>query len=117
MSSVRVPTLLSVLSGSFASQPVAFACLLDEAEKRGLSIDLRDADVIQVSSDVRLAHYFRPAIVARIQAAQSEDNTLIILRPTRLTVERDFPTPDSPLRLLGRFAGEVIEPSGESDWT
>ena len=117
MTGLRVPALLSVFSGSFESQPVAFACLIDQAEKRGLGIDLGDVDVIQVSSDVRLAHYFRPAIVARIQEAQGEDNTLIVLRPSRLSVERDFPTRGAPLRLLGRFAGEIIEPGTVSDWT
>ncbi len=117
MADFRVPTLLSVFSGSFESQPVAYACLLDQAEKRGLDIDLGDVDVIQVSPEVRLAHYFRPAIVARIQEAQGTDNTLFVLRPTRLSVERDFPTRGSPLRLLGRFAGEVIEPNGTHDWT
>ena len=113
----RVPVLLSVFSGNFASQPVAFACLLDQAEKRGMRIDLGDADVIQHSPEVRLAHYFRPAIVERIQAAQGEDNTLIVLRPTRLSAERDFPTRGGPLRMLGRFAGEIVEPEGAGDWT
>ena len=113
----RVPVLLTVLSGDFASQPVAFACLLDQAENRGLAIDLGDADVIQHSPEVRLAHYFRPAIVARIQQAQAADNTLIVLRPTRLSAERDFPTRGGPLRMLGRFAGEIIEAEGAGDWT
>ncbi len=112
----RVPVLLSVFSGTFASQPVAFACLVDQAEKRGLDIDLGDVDVIQHSPEVRLAHYFRPAIVARIQEAQGADNTVIVLRPTRLAVERDFPTRGSPLRMLGRFAGEIVEPEGAGDW-
>ena len=112
----RVPALLTVYSGTFASQPLAFACLLDQAEKRGMTLDLGDVDVIQHSPEVRLAHYFRPAIVARIQAAQGGDNTVIVLRPTRLSAERDFPTRGAPLRMLGRFAGEIIEPEGTGDW-
>ena len=68
----QIPVLLSVFSGRFGSQPEAFACLLDQAERRGMSIDLGEADVIQHGADVRLAHYFRPQVVARIQAAQGE---------------------------------------------
>ncbi len=112
----KVPTLLTVLAGHFESQPLAFACLLDEAERRSMSIDLADADVIQSAANVRLAHYFRPQIVARIQEAQGEDNTVVVLRPTELATLPDFPAVAGPLRLLGRYAGEVVEIPGQHGW-
>lgn len=112
MEGERVPVLLTVLSGRFATQPLAFAALVDAAEKMSLRVDLADVDVIREAADVRLAHYFRPQIVARIQAMQEDDDTVIVLRPSVLTGDPRFPPEESPLRLLGKFAGHVIEPPG-----
>ena len=116
MTQAKVRALLMVLAGSFASQPVAFACLCDEAERRGISVDLRDVDVIQSAANVRLAHYFRPAIVARIQELLGEDDTIILVRPSLLSAAPQFPPPNSPLRLLGRFAGEIVEFADGQGW-
>ena len=112
----KVPALLTVYAGTFESQPVAFTCLKDAADIHGLSVDLKDVDVVQAASEVRLAHYFRPAIVARIQEAQGEDNTVIVIRPSALASARGLPVTGMPLRLLGRFAGEVVETAGQQDW-
>jgi len=117
MTGQKVPALLTVLSGKFESQPLAFACLVDEAEKLGMRVDLADADVIQAAAPVRLAHYFRPQIAARVQELQGEDDTVIVLRPTELASVPSFPRPASALRLLGRFAGKIVEPPGISTWT
>lgn len=111
----RVPALLTVLSGSFKTQPLAFAALLDEAEQRGTTVDLAEVDVIQAAAEVRLAHYFRPAIVARIERLRSDDNTVMVLRPCELAAARDFPRKAGRVRMLGRFAGEIIEPFGSAD--
>ena len=97
------------MAGDFANQPAAFAYLLQEAGRYGLSFDLGDVDVIQAARPVRLAHYFRPAIVARIEALMGGVDTVIVVRPSTLTARRDFPGSGSELRLLGRFAGEIIE--------
>lgn len=105
-----------VLAGSFASQPLAFTCLCDEAEQRGIPVDLKDVDVIQAAAEVRLAHYFRPAIVARIQELQDKDDTVILVRPSLLAAEPRFPSLTSRLRLLGRFAGEIVEFNEGQDW-
>ncbi len=107
--SQRVPTLLTVYSGSFPSQPLAFAALLDAATVLGLGADLADVDVIREAQGVRLAHYFRPAIVARIETAAGSDDTILVVRPSEITADPEFPPPGARLRLLGRFAGEVIE--------
>lgn len=109
MTGDRVPVLLTVLSGRFASQPLAFAALQDAADSFGLEVDLADVDVIREAANVRLAHYFRPQVVARIQALQGEEDTVIVLRPSPLTADPRFP-PDGPLRRLGQFAGSLIEP-------
>lgn len=106
----RVPVLLTVLAGSFASQPLAFAALKAAAESAGQKVDLADVDVIRMAPEVRLAHYFRPQIVARIQAMQGSDDTVIVVRPCLLTADPGFPPAVSPLRRLGRFAGTLIEP-------
>lgn len=110
MSGERSPVLLTVLSGRFPSQPLAFAALQDAADSFQLEFDLADVDVIRLAPEVRLAHYFRPQIVARIQSMQGKDDTVIILRPSLLTADPRFPPEDSRLRLLGKFAGTLIEP-------
>ncbi len=110
MTEAKSPVLLTVLSGSFASQPLAFAALSDLADRAGSQVDLKDVDVIREAANVRLAHYFRPQIVARIQSLQARDNTVLVLRPCLLTADPRFPRDgDTPLRLLGRFAGSVID--------
>lgn len=116
MSPAKVPALLTVVSGRFDSQPEAFACLTGLADRMGLSVDLASVDVIRAASDVRLAHYFRPQIVARIQELQGEDDTLVVLRPSPLTARRDFPGSGTEFRTLGRFAGEIVEFPAASDW-
>jgi hypothetical protein len=109
MSAEKAPALLMVLAGSFPSQPYAFLALRDAADSIGVRLDLKDVDVIREAANVRLAHYFRPAIVARIQALQGDDDTVLVVRPSRLSVERAFPPDGSRLRLLGKFAGEIVE--------
>jgi hypothetical protein len=116
MSSAKVPALLTVLAGDFQNQPAAFQFLLQEAGRYGLSFDLADVDVIQSARPVRLAHYFRPAIVARIEALMGTADTVIVVRPSTLTARRDFPGSGSDLRLVGRFAGEIIEVQQEQEW-
>jgi len=116
MTEAKVRALLMVLAGNFASQPLAFTRLCDEADRRGIVVDLKDVDVIQTAANVRLAHYFRPAIVARIQELQGEDDTIIVLRPSLLAADPNFPMLGSQLRLLGRFAGEIVEFEEGQDW-
>lgn len=115
MSQEKSRATLMVLSGSFASQPLAFAALLDGAGDKAADVDLADVDVIREVPDVRLAHYFRPAIVARIQALQDKDNTLIIVRPSALQTGGLFKKEGARLRLLGHFAGEVVEARRRGD--
>lgn len=99
--------MFTVLSGSFANQAEAFRVLLTEAAEYGIRMSPEDADVIREAREVRLTHYFRPAIVARLETACGDDDTMIVLFPSLLTAEPQFPSGTGPLRLLGRFAGTL----------
>ena len=106
----KQPILLTVLAGQFDSQPLAYAALRHAAAQLGLQIDVKDVDVIREAPHVRLAHYFRPGIVGRIQSLQGDKNTLIVLRPSDLTVTPGFPLKAKRFKLLGKFAGMDAEP-------
>lgn len=110
MSDSALPVLITVLGGRFSNQAAAFYALRAEAEKVGISVHPRETDVIREASEVRLAHYFRPAIVARIEAAMEDDDTAVLLFPSALTARPSFPPDESALRLVGRFAGLVTQP-------
>ncbi len=105
MSESTVPVLVTVLAGTFTNQAAAFYALRSEAERIGVVVQTRETDVIREAREVRLAHYFRPAIVARIEAAMQDDDTVLLLFPSQLTARPAFPPDGSALRLLGRFAG------------
>lgn len=110
MQGAASPVLLTVLAGSFTNQAAAFFVLRTEAGRIGIDLSAEDIDVIRESPEVRLAHYFRPAIVARIEAGMAGDNTAILLFPSLLTARPEFPPEGSPLRLIGRFAGLLEQP-------
>lgn len=107
MTDTAVPVLMTVLAGTFTNQAAAFYALRTEAERVGVELSPEQTDVIREAASVRLAHYFRPAIVARIEEAVAEDDTIILLFPSRLTAIPSFPPEGSSLRLVGRFAGRL----------
>ncbi len=102
---------MTVLAGTFVNQAAAFYALREEAAKVGVEVSVEQTDVIREASEVRLAHYFRPAIVARIEEARGTDDTLVLLFPSRLTALPAFPPEGGALRLLGRFAGRLETPA------
>lgn len=110
MSEGGVPVLMTVLAGTFTDQAAAFYALRSEAERFGVDLKPSETDVIREAAAVRMAHYFRPAIVARIEEAKGADDTIILLFPSRLTAIPSFPPETSALRLVGRFAG-LLDPS------
>ena len=67
MSGERVPVLLTVLSGRFASQPLAFAALQDAAAALGIEFDLAEVDVIRAAANVRLA----PELPRKVEVAHA----------------------------------------------
>lgn len=99
-----------ILAGNFSNQAEAFRRLHAEASDFGVDIIPREVDVIREAREVRLAHYFRPAIVARIEKACDPDNTVVVILPSELSALPHFPTGDKAFRLIGRFAGTLIEP-------
>lgn len=101
----RAPITLTVLAGSFANQREAFGAIVEAAGLEGVNVDLADVDVICAAANVRLAHYFRPAIVAQIQDRQGDDDTLILLRACELTQKPRALTGHPLFRRLGVFAG------------
>ena len=110
MSENALPVLVTVLAGTFSNQAAAFFVLRTEAGRIGIDVKHTDTDVIREATEVRLAHYFRPAIVARIEAAMAPDNTVILLFPSALTARPSSPPEGSPIRLIGRFAGLLEQP-------
>lgn len=99
------PVMITVLAGRFVNQASAFYALKAEALKLGVELAPQDADVIREASEVRLAHYFRPAIVGKVEEERGQDDTVILLFPSRLTDFPAFPPEESALRLIGRFSG------------
>ena len=102
--------LLTVLVGSFANQAEAFERLGAEARVFGIDVSAEEVDVIREAREVRLAHYFRPAIVARIEQERGDNDTVFVLLPSELSADVRYPPTGSDLRLLGRFAGLVRKP-------
>lgn len=99
-----------ILAGVFPNQAEAFRRLQAEASDFGVKVFPPEVDVIREAREVRLAHYFRPAIVARIQEACKPENTVIVLLPSPLAALPHFPSGEGALRLVGRFAGVLVDP-------
>ena len=115
MSDARFPASIAVYVGMFASQPLAFACLLDAADRAGAFLDLADVDVIREAQEVRLAHYFRPALVAQIEMLRGRHDTLILIKPRQSGLMPVGTLRDPHLKPLGLFPGELTR-AGPSDW-
>jgi len=90
---------ISLMGGSFASQPLAFAHLLDASQAQGISLDLDHVEVLQAPQAARLAQWFTPATCAQIPAAQ----TLIAFLPA----SGGPLTPTDHLRTLGIFPAQI----------
>lgn len=117
MTAQRLPARITIYSGTFASQPLAFARLLDAADRAGTFLNLDNVDVIRHAPEVRLAHYFPPATVAAIEDLQGTDNTLILLKPGRRAGSPGLVLKDAKLRCLGVFDGEIVFANGSGEWT
>ncbi len=83
-----LPADIAVFAGDFASQPLAFAHLLDAAP----TLDLTHVEVIQEPDPApRLSPYFEPATIHALRAARGERDTLILILPAA------YDAPDCPL--------------------
>lgn len=100
----QIPAEITVFAGDFASQPLAFAHLLDAAPM----MDLDHVEVIQTTDPTaRLAVYFSPTTAAAITAAKGARDTLILVLPAAFEgLECPLP-PTAHLAPLGRFRGTI----------
>lgn len=108
---VRRPAQIAVAAGQFASQQLAFAHLLDEADRARTVPDLDAIDVLQgAAPERRLAHYFDAATVASIlNAAEDADTFVLMTKPC------DFLGADTArLRWLGVFPGHLVRARPEA---
>ena len=102
---MRLAADIAVLAGAFASQPLAYAHLLDAAQRRGLSPDLDHVEVVLPPHGARLRGHFDAATAAELAAAAGGD-ALVLVLPGAL-VTGAFAA-DDRLRDLGRHAGHVL---------
>lgn len=105
MSVQRQNALLAAYAGDFASQQLAFAHLLDWADKVGRSIDLDFVEVIgRAQFQTRLAHYFSSDVVAGlIDAAGGSDTIVLVTDPEALPHASS-----AHLRFLGVHDGTLL---------
>lgn len=97
----RLSVTLSVFGGDFASQPLAFAHMLDTCPE----IDLDAVDVLQGDIPKRLKGYFNAAERAQVERGLGARDTCIVVAPGAGRV----PEADTAhLTWLGRFPGHII---------
>ncbi|MGI1662470.1 hypothetical protein ACRDNQ_09520 [Palleronia sp. KMU-117] len=101
----RRPADIAVMAGTMASQQLAFAHLLDLADRAGLAPDMDAIEVLRAPDlERRLAHYFDPKTATRIVGAAGGCDTVILL-----TDPGALPACDSDrLRWLGIFPGQLL---------
>ncbi|RMA44007.1 hypothetical protein [Rhodophyticola porphyridii] len=99
-----LPADITAFAGDFASQPLAFAHLLDVAP----AIDLDHVEVIPATAPIaRLTPYFGADTAQVIRAAATGRNTLLLILPAA------YPGLDCPfgatdlLSLIGTFRGTI----------
>lgn len=99
-----LPADIDVFAGDFASQPLAFAHLLDAAP----ALDLTHVEVIQgPNAEARLATYFTATTTAEIRKAATSSDTLILILPAAFEGHSCPLTPTGLLSALGTFRGTV----------
>ena len=101
---MRLEADIHLLAGAFADQRLAYAHLLDAADRQGLSPDFDHVEVVTPPHGARLRGYFDGATVKRLADAAGEE-ALILVLPGAL-VTGAFAA-DARLRDLGRHRGHV----------
>ncbi|MEX3016695.1 hypothetical protein [Gymnodinialimonas hymeniacidonis] len=93
----NLPADITIFAGDFASQPLAFAHLLDTAP----DLDLTHVEVIQSNHTARLSAYFSPV------PTLPTDGTLILILPAAHAGLACPVTETAHLTPLGTFRGTV----------
>ena len=101
---MRLAARIDVLAGAFASQPLAFAHLLDAADAAGISPDLDHVEVVAPPHGRRLRGYFPEAAADAIAEAAGTDAVILVLPGALITGA--FPE-NARLRRLGAYEGQV----------
>ena len=100
----RLEARIDVLAGAFASQPLAFAHLLDAARAQGLSPDFDHVEVIRPPHAPRLRGYFEPEAADGIADAAGGDAVILVLPGALVTGAF---AADLRLRRIGTLMGFV----------
>ena len=96
---------VAVFAGRFASQPLAYAHLLDAAGAAGLALDFDHVEVICGGDPLpRLAHVFDTATAATLRAARGDADTLVLVFPEALIPGARLFADTGRLRRIGGFA-------------
>jgi len=99
-----LPADIDVFAGDFASQPLAFAHLLNAAP----ALDLTHVEVIrEAPPDARLGTYFDGASITAIRTGAGDRDTLILVLPAAWEGRTCPLGPTSHLTALGAFRGTV----------
>ncbi|MEM7641756.1 MAG: hypothetical protein AAF366_04440 [Pseudomonadota bacterium] len=106
---MRLATTIRVLAGPFASQQLAFAHLLDAAQRDGLSPDFDHVEVVDPGQTARLRHIFDADLVDMLAAAAAGQSLILVL-PGALTTGAF--AEDDRLRDLGAHPGHVTRVIG-----
>ncbi len=97
-------TPVAVYAGNFASQPLAYAHVLDAAEAAGLPLDLDHVEMICGGDPgKRLAHVFDAGNTARIRDMRRGEDTLVLIFPEALRPGAAPFADTARLRALGTF--------------
>jgi hypothetical protein len=100
----NLPADITVFAGDFASQPLAFAHLLDAAP----GLDLTHVEVIQdADPSKRLGQYFESATVATILNTAAARDTLILILPAAHDSSACPLGPTTLLTPLGSHRGTI----------
>lgn len=100
MPTLQKPAKIHLWTGDFASQQLAFAHLLDVADKVGASLDLDQVEIIQLPEAARrLAPYF----VGELPIVPNATTVLLATPPGSQCPFKDT----NFLRFLGSFEGRV----------
>jgi hypothetical protein len=101
----RDPARIGVFAGSFASQQLAFAHLLDVADRAGCTLDPDCIEVVPTDQrETRLAHYFAAQTVTAICASLVDWDTCILVIDPNALPARDT----EHLHWVGSFDGTVV---------
>ncbi|MEO1679798.1 MAG: hypothetical protein AAFU80_16775 [Pseudomonadota bacterium] len=110
---MKVPTRIAVYAGTFDSQPLVFAHLLDVAP----GLDLDHVEVISGDPRARLAHAFERPLAEALEDALGLATTCVLIFPEALPHGMRLPDATDMLTGLGTHPGLRHRPDVPGDET